>query len=198
MGEEPKLARRRENRKSSIKIGRTIAEKRERLETKSERAAARKKDKFKKNLRIVLTIIGFLVLIAVLLGLYFSFRKTESELEELSRTEQVSKPTIEVIDEAASTTGGRLTNRMLEFINQVSSDLRSYSITPTKAVVPAGSIREVDFYIDGYNGFLKTTVDRGAGVTAEDADRMLRYLNEQGKTDFNYIDLRISGKAYWK
>ena len=198
MGEEPKLARRRENRKSSIKIGRTIAEKRERLETKSERAAAHKKNKFKKNLRIVLTVIGFITLAAALVGLYFSFRKTETELEELSRTDQVSKPTIEIIDEAATSTGSSLTNRMLEFINQVSSDLRTYGIIPTKAVVPSSSIREVDFYIDGYNGFLKTTVDRGAGVTTEDADRMLRYLKEQGISDFTYIDLRLSGKAYWK
>ena len=39
---EPKLVRRREHRKSTIKIGRTIAEAREHLETRSERAAARK------------------------------------------------------------------------------------------------------------------------------------------------------------
>lgn len=198
MGEEPKLARRRENRKSSIKIGRTIAEKREHLETKNERTAARKKDKFKKNLRIVLTIIGFVALVALLLGLYFSFRQTESELEELNNADQAPKPTIEIIDEAATSSSSSLTNRMLEYINQVSTDLRTYGIVPTKAVVPSSAIREVDFYIEGYNGFLKTTVDRGAGVTAEDADRMLRYLKEQGISDFTYIDLRLSGKAYWK
>ena len=37
----PELARRRENRNSTIMSGLTIGEKRERLETKSERAAAR-------------------------------------------------------------------------------------------------------------------------------------------------------------
>ena len=41
----PELVKRRMHRKSTIVSGRTIGEKRERLETKNERAAARKKHK---------------------------------------------------------------------------------------------------------------------------------------------------------
>ena len=44
---QPQIARRSMNRKSTIKSGRTIGEKREHLETANERAAARKKDKRK-------------------------------------------------------------------------------------------------------------------------------------------------------
>ena len=51
----PKLASRRSNRKSGIKLGRTIAGKRERLETSSERMAARKKVQKQKIIRLSVT-----------------------------------------------------------------------------------------------------------------------------------------------
>jgi hypothetical protein len=35
-------------------------------------------------------------------------------------------------------------------------------------------------------------------VTVEDADRMIQYLEEEDETDYEYIDVRIDGKAYWK
>ena len=45
----PKLVRRREHKKSTMRLGRTIGETREKLETSNERALARKKDKQKKG-----------------------------------------------------------------------------------------------------------------------------------------------------
>ena len=194
----PELARRKLNRKSSLKIGRTISEKRERLETANERFAARKKDKIKKNLRIILTVVGFIALILALVGLYFSFRGAKTHLAELNSSVSTPTPNIEIIDENSYITGGHLTGRMLEFITQTSNSLREFGLTPVKAVIPVNSIREVDFYLDDYTGFIKTTIDRGAGVTAEDAERLLRYLKEKGTTDFSYIDVRLDGKAYWK
>ncbi len=185
-------------RSSRVRVGRTIAEKRERLETANERAAARKKDKLKKALRVTVTLIGFIAIIVVLIGLYFSFRNAEIQLEELNNSTFTPNPTIEIIDEESTATGGHLTTRMLEFIDRVSTSLRELGFTPTKAVIPTGSVREVDFYLDGYVGFIKTTIDRGAGVTAEDAERMLRYLTENGILEYTYIDVRIDGKAFWK
>ena len=38
-------------------------------------------------------------------------------------------------------------------------------------------------------------IDRGAGVSVEDADRMIKYLNGGG---FEYIDVRVEGKGYYK
>ena len=87
---------------------------------------------------------------------------------------------------------------MNNYIGLLETDLKSYNLKPIKAVIPQGSIRQVNIYLDGYTGYLKATIDRGAGVTAEDADRMLRYLAGQGIADFEYIDLRLDGRAYWK
>lgn len=197
-GEGPKLVRRRENRKSTIKIGRTIGEARERLETANERAAARKKDKHKKAFRIIFTIVGFFTIILALVGLYFGFRSAETTLTAINSNSQTQAYDIEIIDEESASTGAHLTNRMNEYINQAVDYFHELGFNPTKAVIPTGSIREVDFYLEDYPGFIKTTIDRGVGVTVEDAKRMLDYLESIDVTEFTYIDVRIEGKAYWK
>lgn len=192
----PKLARRRENRHSTIKSGRTIGEKRERLETKNERNAARKKDKQKKVLRVFFTVFGFVVLIVILVGLSSLFFNHEADVAPEESTEN-SNPTIEIADED-STSGSQITTRMNTYIARAEKDFRDLGYTPTKAIIPSGSIREVDLRLDGYTGFIKMTIDRGSAVSAEDADRMIRYLSGMGVSDFSYIDVRIDGKAYWK
>lgn len=196
----PELARRRANRKSAIMSGRTIGEKRERLETKNERAAARKKDKKKAARRIIFTIIGFLILIGILVYLAIYFLKGNDSAPTVTTTEPSPEyhPTIEIVDEDASAANGKITSRMETFIGQAERDFKDLNYTLTKAVIPTGSIREVDFYLQDHPGFIKTTIDRGSAVSVEDADRMIRYLAGQGTTEYQYIDVRLPGRAYWK
>ena len=195
----PELVRKRQNRKSTFQMGRTIGAKRERLETANERAAARKKDKKRQAKRIALTVAGFLVMVAVLIFLCFLFVGSgEPTPAPIVIEEPVStEPTIEIVDEDASA-GGHITNRMRSYIGQAEQDFRDLGYQPTKAVIPSGAIREVDFYLEGHPGFIKLYIDRDSAVSVEDADRMFRYLAGQGVNDFQYIDVRISGKAYWK
>ena len=192
----PKLVSRRDHRNSNFKLGRTIGEKREKLETANERAAARKKDKKKKSFRVIFTLVGFLILSAVLIALCISFIKDkETEPVEIVTENNSPVPTIEIVDEEAASAGGKITSRMTAYIGQVEQSFRDLGYQPTRAVIPSGAIREVDFYLEGYEGFIKTIIDRGAGVTVEDADRMIRYLDGE---PFSYIDVRIDNKAYWK
>ena len=184
--------------KTSLKSGRTIGERREHLETASERVAFHKKIKFWQRTRLIFTSLAFLVVIA--LAIYICvliFHHDDVILQPTSSVVIPYSPTIEVIDED-TTAGGRITSRMKEYIGQAEADFRDLGYTPTKAVIPVGSIREVDFYLDGYTGFIKMIIDRGTGVSVEDADRMIRYLSSQGISDFQYIDVRIDRQAYWK
>lgn len=182
-----------------IKIGQTISEKRERLETASERAAAKKKAEKKRRLRIFFTTLGFIILGAILIFLYFTFISPKDREEEAKKTVYVPySPTIEVIDENAGQTGGKITSRMSEYIGQAESDFRDLGYTPVKAVLPTNSVREVDFYLDGYSGYIKMLIDRETAVSVEDADRLIRYLASKDISDFTYLDVRIAGKAYWK
>lgn len=106
--------------------------------------------------------------------------------------------TVEIVDENSSVTAGVLTKRINEFVAQCEMDFWELGYKVTKAVIPAGAVREIDLYISGYSGFVKTVTDRGAGVTAEDFDRMVKYLKGIGVADFTYIDVRIEGKGYYK
>lgn len=179
-------------------MGRTIGEKREKLETANERAAARKKDKKQKKRRVTFTIIGFAIFIGILVFLGFFFLGNGEPAPAETPVEVVTtEPTIEIIDEDAAA-GGKITNRMRSYIGQAEQDFRDLGYTPAKAVVPTGSVREVDFYLSGQPGFIKMHIDRGTAVSVEDADRMLRYLTAQGTTNFQYIDVRLARKAYWK
>ena len=200
----PKLVSRREHRRSTLVSGRTIGERRERLETASERTAAREKVKKKQTRRLMSTIVFYIALasLAIFVGIkLFSPREEEAGIDDSATSTTIVipyAPTIEVVDEAASATGGHLTSTMKEYIGQVEVDLREFGYTPTRAVIPNGAVREVDFYLDGFTGYIKFVTDRGAGVSTEDADRMLRYLASIDVHDFEYIDVRIDGKAYWK
>ena len=197
--QQPKLAKRRLNKNSRIKSGRTIGERRERPETANERLEARKKVKKRQTFRVGFTVVLFTIVAIVVIILVIVFLKNRATNEAETTPTVVVKtyrPTIEIVDENASASG--ITTRMSEYIGQLENDLKDLNLTPVKAVIPAGSIREVDIYLDGHTGFIKTTIDRGTGVTAEDTERMLRYLTGQGIGEFQYIDVRIDGKAYWK
>lgn len=187
-------------RGGKIVVGRTIGERREHLETANERAAAREKDKRKNRLRILSVSIALIAFIGVLVLLARIFFTPPTEPTTSIEPEPTIsyEPTIEIIDSSASSTGGKITSRMKSFIGMIESDLKPYGYKPIKAVIPVDSIREVDLYLEGYNGYIKTTIDRDAAVTAEDIDRMLRYLAGQGVTDFEYLDVRTDGRAFWK
>ena len=183
-----------------MRSGLTIGEKRERLETANERAAARKKDKRKSAARLALSSLLFCaLLVAVILVCLNLFKNNNNPLETVEIVEaKTPSPTIEIIDEDASLTGGQITSRMSEYIGTAEADLKALGLIPTRAVLPTGTIREVDFYLDGYSGFIKMTIDRDPAISAEDTERMLRYLAEQGVETFEYIDVRLDRRAYWK
>ena len=87
---------------------------------------------------------------------------------------------------------------MRAYIGQAESDFRDLGYTPERAVIPAGSIRQINFYLAGYPGYVKLFLDRPTAESVEDADRLLRYLKSQNITNFEYIDVRLPEKAYWK
>ena len=196
MGKKKVLAK-----SEGVYVGRTIGEKRERLETANERAAARKKDKLKNARRIIFVTLGFLILLTILiiLALIFLGGSREPQSAPLNETPSTTfEPTIEIIDADASATGGVITNRMRQYIGQAEVDFKDLGYSPIKAVIPAGAIREVDFYLDGYSGYIKLFIDRPSAVSVEDADRLLRYLSSQGISDFQYLDVRLPGRAFWQ
>lgn len=184
---------------SSIQSGRTIAERREKLETASERAETHKKNRTKQILRVTFTVVGFIAVAFGIVRLAIFFFTPDGADPEPDVITVTPKPTIEIIDEDTGTGDTNITSRMRDYIGQAEIDFRDLAYNPVKAVIPKGAIREVDFYLEGYNGYIKMTIDRDTAVSVEDADRMLHYLRLHGHiNEFTYVDVRIEGKAYWK
>ena len=181
--------------KSMIRSGQTIAGKRERPESDSERKRAKKYYQKKKliSVSIVIFLAGILVWMAILAG--------EEFIKVISRQGGVEvievSPTIEVIDETTGVTA-KMSARMREFIANLETELGERGLTVTQARIPVGKIREVDLSLAEFSGVFKVSLDRGIGVTAEDIERMIKYLKEKGIEMVEYVDVRVERKAYWR
>ena len=57
--------------------------------------------------------------------------------------------------------------------------------------------REVDVYLEGMDTYFKIHVDRSTSESAEDAVRMIDYLDKKD-IKAKYVDIRIAGRAYYK
>ena len=173
-----------------MKSGRTIAGKREKTEIESERTRVRKHLKRTKTNTLVLVIL----LAAILLVL--SVIGVKNLIEALTRNdvaeEVVYTVKAEIIDENGL---GQIGNGTKKYISQLENDLYDLGYAVKRVILPYGMMREIDVYLDGYDGYFKVSMDRDAAVSAEDIDRMVKYMGEHL---FEYIDVRLKGKAYWK
>ena len=70
-------------------------------------------------------------------------------------------------------------------------------LTVERVVIPQGSARYVEIYLDGRNYPFKAQITRDSGSQAHDIAVMARYVDTHGLQP-QYIDCRVEGKAYWK
>lgn len=179
---------------SAFGVGRTIAEEREKLESSSERIAAREKAKNRQTISILTFVLGLMVIgVLAVIGVRSLMEEDDGTGESNSSSENLTI-SAEVVDES----GAGITNRTKEFIAQVEKDLADLGYKVTRVAVPAGKRREIDVYVDGVQYYIKMNVDRGAGVSAEDTDRMIRYIASLPGIVPGYVDVRVEGKAYYK
>lgn len=174
-----------------MRVGKTIGGKREAAESESERMQYREKVK-KRKLMSILTF--FAVIAVIFLGFLTVIQSMRKEQRISDDKATVAEPTIEIVDEASV----GVSRRAKEFVSNLEQDLNSYNISLVRAVLPRNKTREVDVYINGFDGYFKLSLDRGAGVSAEDLERMLRYLKGLGFKGVEYVDLRVEGKGYYK
>ncbi len=179
-----------------MKSGRTVAGKREKAVSDSERQRVRKAAKNRKIRGVILVILacGSIAYLSVL-GVRSWLESYEMETEDYTvRQDDYDLSGITIINE----NGGDVTNRIKKYIGQIAGDLTDLGYSLEKVVVPVGMLREVDLYIKDFPGYIKTNSERDTAVSAEDIDRMMKYLSERGIGEVTYIDVRISGKAYYK
>lgn len=109
-------------------------------------------------------------------------------------------PSVQIVDESgAALQQGTLiaSNQFLGFVGRVVALSKARGYTVTDAILPAGTTRQLDIKLSGVVPVIKLSIDRPAGEQVEDMSRSLTYLTSRGAVPA-YIDVRVSGKAYYK
>ncbi len=182
----------RKKRKQGLEMGRTLAAERERAESESERMQARKKGRRKKTTSVIL-MLGMLGILGYLA--YMGVGQIEGKWLEKENAE-VETPEVraEIVDEDGR---GQISARVKTYIGQLEEDFGDLGYQVTRVTLPSGMSRELLVNLAGVEGYVKINTDRGAAVSAEDAVRMVKYLQEKG-VKAEYIDVRVEGKGYYK
>lgn len=115
-------------------------------------------------------------------------------------TNYFSTPDVSVIDENnLYITPGETTiasNRFLEFVGRIVSDIRLQGQDITSVTIPIGMARELDVKLKNVKYYFKLSIDRSPAEQAEDIAHTIRHLKGQGIKP-KYVDLRVKGKAYY-
>jgi hypothetical protein len=109
-------------------------------------------------------------------------------------------PSVQIVDESgAALSQGTLiaSNQFLGFVGRVVALSKTRDYTVTEAILPAGTTRQLNIKLEGVVPFIKFSIDRPAGEQVEDMARALTYLASRNAVP-GYIDVRVSGKAFYK
>lgn len=109
-------------------------------------------------------------------------------------------PTVQVVDKTGiQANGGQVlaSNRFLGFLGKIIGRMKQQNYDVLQVVLPENTSRQVEVMLGGVDYPVKLSVDRSAGEQAEDTARAIRYLQEKGITP-QYLDVRVSGKAYYQ
>lgn len=109
-------------------------------------------------------------------------------------------PTVQIVDNSGATLqagAASVSKRFLGFVGLIVSLSRASGYTVIQAILPVNTTRELEVKLKENNTLVKLSIDRPAGEQIEDMSRAVRYFTIQGRTP-SYIDVRVSGKAYFK
>lgn len=111
-----------------------------------------------------------------------------------------SSPTVQIVDNSGvslQTGQVSVSKRFLGFVGLIVSLAKINGYMVTQAILPANTTRELEIKLSGINLSVKLSIDRPAGEQIEDMSRAIQYFTSRNQTP-SYIDVRVSGKAFFK
>jgi hypothetical protein len=87
--------------------------------------------------------------------------------------------------------------RFLRFVGRTVALARGDNLSIEQAIIPPQTTRQVEVKVTGHNYPVKLSLDRPVGEQVEDMQRAIAYFDAKHQTP-QYIDVRVSGKAYYK
>lgn len=109
-------------------------------------------------------------------------------------------PAVAVLDESGlPTRGGQevINRQFLSFLGQAVSAFAQYKIKVSEATLPASTVRQVWFKVEGRATQVRMTVDRSAQSQVKQAIIALEYLGKTGSVP-EYIDVRVDQRSFYK
>jgi len=115
------------------------------------------------------------------------------------QTNHYERPTVKIIDQSGvpQTTGTTVASgRFLRFVGRTVELARSSGLAVEQALIPAGTTRQIEIKLANHQYPIKLSLDRSVGEQVEDMQRAVAYFDTKGAKP-EYIDVRVSGKAYY-
>lgn len=115
-------------------------------------------------------------------------------------TNYFTDPELQIVDESGvPTSSSKLiaSDRFLGFIGRVVAKSSENGLPVSKVTIPALTTRQVALMLSDSDTQFKLSVDRSAGEQVEDITRIRRYLTANNLAP-GYVDVRLSGKAFYK
>ena len=110
-------------------------------------------------------------------------------------------PTVQIVDNSGISykigTTAIASNRFLSFIGRIVALTKASGYTVTQALLPPQTTRELQVRLKETSYYIKLSIDRPAGEQVEDMVTAIRYFSSHGQSP-QYVDVRVSGKAFYK
>lgn len=110
------------------------------------------------------------------------------------------QPKVKIIDQSGvpQTAGTAVASaRFLRFIGRTVDLAQANALTVEQAIIPTNTTRQVEIKVAGHPYPIKLSLDRPVGEQVEDMQRAISYFDSKQVTP-QYIDVRVSGKAYYR
>lgn len=111
-----------------------------------------------------------------------------------------TNPTVQIVDKSGIhiEAGHAVTsNRFLGFVGLTVGLAKAQGYVVQQVIIPAGKTREVELRLEGVEYPVILSIDRSAGEQIEDMTKALKWFEAKKQTP-EYLDVRISGRAFYK
>lgn len=109
-------------------------------------------------------------------------------------------PSVRIVDQSGiqQAAGTAIaSSRFLNFVGRSVSTAKNYKLIVEEAIIPPDTTRQIQLKVSGHEYPIKLSLDRPVGEQIEDMQRSIAYLDSKGIKPA-YLDVRISGKAFYK
>lgn len=116
------------------------------------------------------------------------------------RTNYFQRPTVRIADQSGvpQTSGAAVaSSRFLQFVGRTVELSAQSGLAVEQAIIPQNTTRQIEVKLASRPYPIKLSLDRPVGEQVEDMKNAVRFLDENKLTP-TYVDIRVSGKAFYK